>query len=172
MGCINSTSRTSSPPRASRARDSDHTPARQTGGTRTMTAYPDESLGIRGRAAGGVGLQRNRETIASINSEGMQLLRDTRDTLGEHSPLRAELRELLGRMALHMGGRALPTTPQEYRQALDSIRRDIDQHRADNPTPHELEGRAAYAMAFHDENFEQSTLSYPTGYDMNHFSGR
>ncbi|XDF34869.1 hypothetical protein RBH89_22070 [Paracidovorax avenae] len=137
-----------------------------------MTAYPDESLGIQGRAAGGVGLQTNRGAISSINSEAMQLLRDTRDTLGENSPLRGELRELLQRMALHLGGRPSATTPQEYRRALDSIRRDIEQYRADNPTAHELEGRVAYAMAFHEDNFEQSTMTYPTGYDMSRFQGR
>ncbi|MFD2300069.1 hypothetical protein QRO11_02885 [Paracidovorax citrulli] len=35
-----------------------------------MTAYPDESLRIQGRAAGGVGLQANRRAMESVYAGG------------------------------------------------------------------------------------------------------
>ncbi|MBF9266446.1 hypothetical protein [Paracidovorax cattleyae] len=41
-------------------------------------------------------------------------------------------------------------TPEQYGQQLSSIRQDIEVYRAGHPTAHEIEGRAAYAMAYHD----------------------
>lgn len=175
MGCVNSTPRTSSPPRASRARDSHHTPARhtgaQTGGTRTMTAYPDESLRIQGRATGQGNWQADRATITNVRLGTQQLLRDTASTLDENSPLRSRLRQLLTTIALQLEGNQYFMPPEQFEQQLDNIRRDIEEYRADHPTAHEIEGRVAYAMAFHDQNFDASA-QFPNAYNMGDFHGR
>lgn len=171
MGCVQGTSRTSSPPRASRARDSDHAPARQTGGTRTMTAYPDESLPIQGRAAGQGDWQADRATIESARQGAHALLRDAAGTLNEVPSLRSRLHQLLATIALQQEGNQFFLPPEQFRQQLDVIRQDIDQYRRDHPTLHELQGRAAYAVAFHGQDFEEST-QLPTSYEMGGFHGR
>lgn len=93
---------------ASRARQGDNAATGragiQAGGTRTMTAYPDESLRIQGRATGQGNWQADRAAITNVRLGAQQLLRDTASTLDENSPLRSRLRQLLATIALQLEG--------------------------------------------------------------------
>lgn len=175
MGCITSSQRNSPRAPASRARQGDNAATgragTQAGGTRTMTAYPDESLRIQGRATGQGNWQADRAAITNVRLGAQQLLRDTASTLDENSPLRSRLRQLLATIALQLEGNQFFLPPEQYEQQLSSIRQDLEDYRADNPTAHEIEGRVAYTMAFHDQNFDESA-QLPTAYDMGGFHAR